>query len=82
MTILTLEQRQAIAQAGGNPLRVEDPETHQAYVIVKAEVFERLRTVLEDEEIDPSCFEIDDFEAASENADMAGRFPRGKDDCL
>jgi len=66
MTILTLEQRQAIAQAGGNPLRVEDPETHQVYVIVKAEVFERLRTVLEDEEIDPSFFEIDDFEAASE----------------
>ncbi len=41
MAILTLEQRQAIAQAGGNPFRVEDPETHRAYVIVKAEVFER-----------------------------------------
>ena len=67
MTIVTLERRQAIAQAGGNPLRVEDPETHQAYVIVKAEVFERLRTVLEDEEIDPSFFGIDDFEAAREN---------------
>ena len=33
MTTLTLEQRQAIAQAGGNPLRVEDPETHQAEVV-------------------------------------------------
>ena len=40
MTI-TPEQRHEIEQAGAT--RIEDPETHAAYVILKAEVYERIR---------------------------------------
>jgi hypothetical protein len=44
MTI-TPEQRHEIERAGS--VRVEDPETHAAYVILKAEVFERMKPLLE-----------------------------------
>jgi hypothetical protein len=40
MTI-TPEQRHAIEQAGA--IRIEDLETHAAHVILKAEVYERLK---------------------------------------
>jgi hypothetical protein len=62
MVVLSPEQRQAIGEAGGQPVPIIDPETHQTYLIIKAEVFERLREYSEKEEIDPSFFEIDDFE--------------------
>jgi hypothetical protein len=39
---LTPELRQAVIQAGDSPVRLIDPETHRAYVLVSAEVFERL----------------------------------------
>ena len=44
MTI-TPEQRLEIDQAGA--VRIEDPETHAAYVILKAEVYERIQSLLE-----------------------------------
>lgn len=47
MSGLTPEQRQLIEQAGDQPVRIEDPETHQAYVIVRADLYERVRDVLE-----------------------------------
>jgi hypothetical protein len=43
MTTLTPEQRREIENAKGNPVRLEDPETHTAYVLVKAEEFDRLK---------------------------------------
>jgi hypothetical protein len=67
MTTLTPEQRRAVTAAGDHPFRVDDPETHQAYVILKADIYERIRAVLEEEEIDPSFFEIDDFEPLRED---------------
>ena len=42
MDTLTPELKQAVEQAGGSPVRLVDPETHQAYVLVNAEVYERL----------------------------------------
>jgi hypothetical protein len=42
---ITPEQRHEIEQAG--VVRIEDPETHAAYVILKAEVYERLKPLLE-----------------------------------
>jgi PHD/YefM family antitoxin component YafN of YafNO toxin-antitoxin module len=48
MDTLTPELRQAIEQAGDSPVRLTDPETHRAYVLVSAEVFERL--LLNDED--------------------------------
>jgi hypothetical protein len=44
MTI-TPEQQHEIEQAGA--VRIEDPETHAAYVILKAEVYERMKPLLE-----------------------------------
>jgi len=66
MPILTPEQKQAVREAGQGPVRLEDPETHQSYVILRAEIYERMRALTE-EEIDPSFFEIDDFEPARED---------------
>jgi hypothetical protein len=38
MTTLSAELRQEIEKAGDTPVRIEDPETHTAYVLMKAEV--------------------------------------------
>jgi hypothetical protein len=43
MATITREQLQEIEQAGDEPLRIEDPETHTSYVILKAEVYERMK---------------------------------------
>jgi hypothetical protein len=64
MMVLSPEQRRMVDGADDRPVPIIDPETRQTYLIVKAEVFERLRA-LREEEIDPSFFEIDDFEPAS-----------------
>jgi hypothetical protein len=47
MTGLTPEQRRLVEEAGDRPLRIEDPELHQAYVLIRAEVYERVRDVIE-----------------------------------
>jgi hypothetical protein len=60
--MITAELRQVIEQAGDEPVRIEDPHTHAAYVLLKAEVYDRMRALAEAEKIDPSFFEIDDFE--------------------
>jgi hypothetical protein len=65
--VLSPEQRRAIGEAGDRPVPIIDLETHQTYLIVKAEAFERLRESLEEEEVDPSFFEIDGFEPARED---------------
>ena len=49
MTTLTPELKQAIEQAGGELVRLEDPQTRQTYVLLKAEVYERIRETLGDE---------------------------------
>ncbi len=47
MTGLTPEQRRLIAQAGSQPVRLEDPETQQAYMLIRADLYERVRDILE-----------------------------------
>ncbi|MFI5456783.1 MAG: hypothetical protein ACHRXM_15155 [Isosphaerales bacterium] len=47
MTGLTPEQRRLVEQAGDRPERIEDPEMHQAYVLIRADVYERVRDVIE-----------------------------------
>ena len=49
MTTLTPELKQAIEQAGNELVRLEDPQTRQTYVLLKAEVYERIREILGDE---------------------------------
>ena len=46
MIALTGEQHRAIEDAGGEPVRVEDPETKATYVLLRAEVYERIRALL------------------------------------
>lgn len=67
MMTLSPEQRQVVGEAGDHPVPIVDPETHQTYLIIKAEVYDQLRSRCEEEEIDPSFFEIDDFEPARED---------------
>jgi hypothetical protein len=49
MTIigLTAEQRRLVEQAGDLPVRIEDPEMRQSYVLIRADVYERVRDVIE-----------------------------------
>jgi hypothetical protein len=47
MAGLTPEQRRLVEQAGDQPVRIEDPELHQAFVLIRADVYERVRDVLE-----------------------------------
>jgi len=47
MTGLTPEQRRLVEQAGDRPVRVKDPEMHPAYVLIRADLYERVRDVLE-----------------------------------
>jgi hypothetical protein len=39
---LTPELKQAVEEAGEEPVRVEDPETHTAYVVIKEEMYRKL----------------------------------------
>jgi hypothetical protein len=43
MMTLTAEQRDEIQKAGDEPIRIEDPETHATYVLLRAEVYEGLK---------------------------------------
>ena len=58
---MTPEQEKAVDQAGDAPVVVEDPETHESYVIVKEETYRRLGRAVEVESIDPSFFEYGEF---------------------
>jgi hypothetical protein len=50
MTTITPEQRVAIAEAGDAPVELADPQTGVAYVLMRADLYERMRVLLEDEE--------------------------------
>ena len=45
MATLTSEQRQEIQKAGGAPIRLADPETQTEYVILRADVYDRIRAL-------------------------------------
>jgi hypothetical protein len=44
---LTAEQRRLVEQAGDRPVRIEDPVMQQAYVLIRADVYERVRDSIE-----------------------------------
>jgi len=58
---MTPEQKKAVDQAGDAPVVLEDPETHESYVIVKEETYRRLAKAVEVESVDPSFFEYGEF---------------------
>jgi hypothetical protein len=43
VTALTPELRQAILASGDQPVAVVDPQTHERYVLLRAEAYERLQ---------------------------------------
>lgn len=58
---LTPEQRRALLYADeGVPAR--DPETKREYVILKREVFDKIKRVLDIDEVEPSIFEFEEID--------------------
>ena len=43
MTILTPELRQEIEKAGDRPVRIEDPDTHRSYILLRAEIYDLIK---------------------------------------
>jgi len=60
MTITT-EMKQAIERAGKDPVRVEDPDTHTAYILVREDVYRRLFTLAAIDHSDRSLYEVGEF---------------------
>jgi hypothetical protein len=50
MLQLTAEQHQALAANGNEPVRAIDPVTNTEYVLVRAEVYERLKALVADDQ--------------------------------
>jgi hypothetical protein len=46
MSVLTDEQLRELRAAGNAPVRLTDPSTHDEYVLIRAELFDRLKTLL------------------------------------
>ena len=46
MTTLTVEQRNLLKQPGDEPLRLMDPDTNREYVLLQADLYDQLRSVL------------------------------------
>jgi hypothetical protein len=44
---LTSEQRRVIEQAGGQPVRIDDPVLRESYVLIRADLYERFREMIE-----------------------------------
>jgi hypothetical protein len=55
MIELTQEQIRALSTEGAEPARVLNPTTKQSYVLVSADVYERLRNLLAATELDPEA---------------------------
>jgi hypothetical protein len=60
---LAPELKQAVEKAGDEPVRVEDPETHTAYLIVREDVFRRLYELTAIDHADRSLYEFGEFRA-------------------
>ena len=50
MATITPEQRQAVSEAGDSPVELADPRTGDAFILVRAEVYRKMRELIEEEE--------------------------------
>jgi hypothetical protein len=80
MTTLTPEQRQLVEQAGGAPVRLEDPETREEYVLLKRDVYEHLLNPEEVERVDLSDDEDREFHPRDAYPAIDQAFAEGWDD--
>jgi hypothetical protein len=60
MTI-TPELKAAIKRAGDEPIRLEDPETKTAYLVIREEVYRELRQLAVIDHGDRSLYEFGEF---------------------
>lgn len=58
------ELRRGVERAGEAPLRLTHPATREEFVVLRAEVYERLRRLLQAEQIDPSFYEFEEKDGA------------------
>jgi hypothetical protein len=58
---LTPELKQAVERAGDEPVRVEDPQTHTAYLIVREDVYRRMYALTAIDHPDRSLYEFGEF---------------------
>jgi hypothetical protein len=58
---LTPELKQAVLEAGDEPVRVEDPETHTAYLIVREDIYRRMHALSRIDHSDRSLYEFGEF---------------------
>ncbi len=54
---LTPELKQAVEKAGDEPVRVEDPQTHTIYLVVREDVYRRMHALTAIDHSDPSLYE-------------------------
>ena len=66
---LTPEQSQALASAKNCPIRLVDPESHQSYFLIKAEVFERFQSLLTEDTVYTTAEVLDRTMAQDDVAD-------------
>jgi hypothetical protein len=71
---LTDELRQALTEQPGQPVQVEDPETHARYVLVQLEVYEQLLRAMDYDtsDPDPRAFYPAFAEAVKDDLDAPG----------
>lgn len=71
---LTEELRQALANQPGQPLQVEDPVTHERYVLIQLDVYEQLQRAMDydSSEPDPRAFYPAFAKAVKDQLDAPG----------
>jgi hypothetical protein len=79
---LTPELSQALAQQRGQPLQVEDPVTHDRYVLLQLDVYEHLQQALDYDasEPDPRAFYPAFADAVKADVDAPGMERYDQDD--
>ncbi len=60
---LSEELRREVERAGREPVRLVDPDTKEEFVVLRADVYTRLRRLLDAEVIDPSFYEFEEKES-------------------
>ena len=65
MTI-TPELKAAVERSGNEPVRIEDPETKTAYLVIREEVYYKMREMLAYDHSDLSLFEYEEYHPLDE----------------
>lgn len=60
-TTITTEQEPATERSGIKPVAIEDPDSGSTYHLVRADIFQKMRELVEIEHSDPSLYEYEDF---------------------